>query len=157
MESLRIQLYYAGMKFTPKKEPRLISQIITPSSFSHHSEIATSDRYYSVLNHIQSSLLPLATVSRIFFSSPAFNTKSFGCSSGMDTAESFFDIDLNNESLHRIVMEYFSFLWRSLDSNWPTLVQPTTPMVKESTWSWNSSNFRNGKMRKNILILGIMG
>ena len=57
MESLRIQLYYAGMKFTPKKEPRLISQIITPFSFPHHSEIATSDRYYSVLNHIQSSLL----------------------------------------------------------------------------------------------------
>ena len=33
MESLRIQLDYAGMKFTPKKEPRLISQILTPPPF----------------------------------------------------------------------------------------------------------------------------
>jgi len=60
MESLRRQSDYAGMKISPKKEPRLISQILTPSPFPHHNEIATSDRYRSALNRIQSS--PLSDV-----------------------------------------------------------------------------------------------
>ena len=56
MEILRRQLDYAGMKYSPKKEPCLISHILTPASFPHHNEIATTDRYRSILNRIQSSL-----------------------------------------------------------------------------------------------------
>ena len=52
MEILRRQLDYAGMKYSPKKEPCPISHILTPASFPHHNEIATTDRYRSILNRI---------------------------------------------------------------------------------------------------------
>ena len=55
-EILRRRLDYAGMKYSPKKEPCLIFQFLTPASFTHHNEIATSDCYRSVLNCIQSSI-----------------------------------------------------------------------------------------------------
>ena len=53
MKILRRRLDYAGMKYSPKKEPFLISQILTPSSFPYHNVITTSECYRSVLNRIR--------------------------------------------------------------------------------------------------------
>ena len=79
MDILRRQLDYAGMKCSPKKEPCVISQILTPASFPHYNENATSNRDRSVINRIQSSLFIDVEVWQAILNdcSPLYQTQIF--------------------------------------------------------------------------------